>query len=31
MDFLIENRELLENYNTVWDKANADMNFSKSK
>ena len=25
MDFLIENRELLENYNTVWDKANADM------
>ena len=25
MDFLIENRELLKNYNTVWDKANADM------
>ena len=25
MDFLIEDRELLENYNTVWDKANADM------
>ena len=25
MDFLIENCELLENYNTVWDKANADM------
>ena len=25
MDFLIENRELLENYNTVWDKVNADM------
>ena len=25
MDFLIENRELLENYNTVWDKANVDM------
>ena len=25
MDFLIENCELVENYNTTWDKVNAVM------
>ena len=29
MQFLIENDDLLEKYNTIWDKMSADINFSE--